>query len=87
MTYGLIKRIALGIIRMALFGILCQFLYSTLGIGVLFLFLGIALVIGLFYFLAMCIAAGLENKFGEFDRFMWRKPRQLTSIQKLLPCK
>jgi hypothetical protein len=60
-----------------LFGLIGYRLYSVLGIGIVFLFLGIALVVGFFYFLAMCLAAGLENKFGEADASMWRKPEQL----------
>ena len=87
MTYKKVYKIALGISRMALFGLFCHFLYSVYGIGVLFIFIGIALALGLLYLFVICIAAGLENKFGEFDRFMRRKPRLLSQTQKLLPCK
>lgn len=87
MTYKKVYKIALGITRMALFGLFCHFLYSIFGIGVLFIFIGIALAFGLLYLLGICIVAGLENKFGEFDRFMQRKPRLLPQNQKSLPCK
>ncbi len=87
MIYEQVNRITLGLTRMALLGLLCHFLYSAFGIWIIFIAFGISLLISFIYFLVMCIAAGLENKFGEFDRFMWRKPRQLPSSQKLLPCK
>ena len=87
MTYKQVNRIALGVTRMALFGLLCHFLYLAFGVWIIFIAFGISLLIGFIYFLAMCIAAGLENKFGEFDQYMWRKPKQLPSSQKLLPCK
>lgn len=85
MTYRQINRIALGITRMALLGLLCYFLFSAFGIWIIFIALAISLLVGFIYFLALCIAAGIENKYGEFDRYMWRKPEQLPLSQKLLP--
>ena len=70
-------KLAKRVLKIALFGWVGYWLYSVLGIGIVFLFLGIALVVVFFYFLAMCLAAGLENKFGEADASMWRKPEQL----------
>ena len=70
-------KLANRVLKIALFGLIGYGLYSVLGIGIVFLFLGIALVVGIFYFLAMCLAAGLENKFGETDAYLWRKPEQL----------
>ena len=72
-----VMKLAKRVLKIALFGLIGYGLYSVLGIGIVFLFLGIALVVGFFYFLAMCLAAGLENKFGEADASMWRKPEQL----------
>lgn len=85
MTYEQINRIVLGITQMALFGLLCYFLFSAFGIWIIFIALAISLLVGFIYFLALCIAAGIENKYGEFDRYMWRKPEQLPLSQKLLP--
>jgi hypothetical protein len=87
MAYEQIYRIALKITRMALLGFLCHSLFTAFGIWAILIVLSISLIVGFFYFLAMCIAAGLENKYGEFDRYMWRKPKQLPQVQKLLPCK
>ena len=85
MTYEQVNRIALKITRMALFGLLCHFLFSAFGIGIIFIAFGISLFIGFIYFILLCIAHGMENRYGEFDRFMWRKPKQLPPSQKLLP--
>ena len=70
-------KLARRVLKISLFGWVGYRLYSVLGIGIVFLLLGIALVVGFFYFLAMCLAAGLENKFGEADASIWRKPEQL----------
>ena len=70
-------KLAKRVLKIALFGWVGYRLYSVLGIGIVFLLLGIALVVGFFYFLAMCLAAGLENKFGGADAYLWRKPEQL----------
>ena len=70
-------KLARRVLKIALFGWVGYWLYSVLGIGIVFLFLGIALVVGFFYFLAMCLAAGLENKFSGADAYLWRKPEQL----------
>ena len=72
-----VMKLAKRVLKIALFGWVGYRLYSVLGIGIVFLLLGIALVVGFFYFLAMCLAAGLENKFGEADASIWRKPEQL----------
>ena len=72
-----VMKLAKRVLKIALFGWVGYRLYSVLGIGSVFLLLGIALVVGFFYFLAMCLAAGLENKFGGADVSMWRKPEQL----------
>jgi hypothetical protein len=72
-----VMKLAKRVLKIALFGWVSYRLYSVLGIGIVFLLLGIALVVVFFYFLAMCLAAGLENKFGEADASMWRKPEQL----------
>ena len=72
-----VMKLAKRVLKIALFGWVGYRLYSVLGIGIVFLLLGIALIVGFFYFLAMCLAAGLENKFGEADASMWRKPEQL----------
>ena len=72
-----VMKLAKRVLKIALFGLIGYGLYSVLGVGIVFLLLGIALVVGFFYFLAMCLAAGLENKFGEADASMWRKPEQL----------
>ena len=72
-----VMKLAKRVLKIALFGWGGYRLYSVLGIGIVFLLLGIALVVGFFYFLAMCLAAGLENKFGEADASIWRKPEQL----------
>lgn len=85
MTYEQVNRIALKITQMALYGLLFHILYSTFGIGIIFIPFAISLLIGIVYFLILCIAHGMENKYGEFDRFMWRKPEQLPTSQKLLP--
>ena len=85
MTYEQVNRIALKITRMALFGLLCHSLFSTIGIGIIFIPFAISLLIGFIYILALCIAHGMENRYGEFDRFIWGKPKQLPPIQKLLP--
>ena len=84
MTY---KQISSRILRTSLLGLLGYFFYSKCGVWAILIVLSISLLVGFFYFLAMCIAAGLENKYGEFDRYMWRKPKQLPQVQKLLPCK
>ena len=76
-------KLAKRVLKIALFGWVGYRLYSVLGIGIVFLLLGIALVVGFFYFLAMCLAAGLENKFGEADASMWRKPEQLIVNNKM----
>ena len=70
-------KLAKRVLKIALFGLIGYGLYSVLGVGIVFLLLGIALVVGFFYFLAMCLAAGLENKFGKADASTWRKPEQL----------
>ena len=70
-------KLAKRVLKIALFGLIGYGLYSVLGVGIVFLLLVIALVVGFFYFLAMCLAAGLENKFGGADASMWRKPEQL----------
>ena len=85
MTYEQVNRVALKITRMALFGLLCHVLYSAFGIGIIFIPFAISLLIGIVYFLGLCIAHGMENRYGEFDRFMWSKPKQLPPSQKLLP--
>lgn len=72
-----VMKLAKRVLKIALFGLIGYGLYSVLGMGIVFLLLGIALVVGFFYFLAMCLALGLENKFGEADASMWRKPEQL----------
>ena len=71
------------VLKIALFGLTGCWLYSVLRINIVFLFVGIALVVGFFYFLAMCLAAGLENKFGEADTCMWGKPKQLLVNNKI----
>jgi hypothetical protein len=72
-----VMKLAKRVLKIALFGLIGYGLYSVLGVGIVFLLLGIALVVVFFYFLAMCLAAGLENKFGGADASMWRKPEQL----------
>ena len=78
-----VMKLATRMLKIALLGWVGDGLYSVLGINVVFLFLGIALVIGFFYFLAMCLAGGLENKFGEADTYFWRKPKQLPTSGKM----
>ena len=85
MTYEYVCKIALGITRMALLGVLCYVLLSTFGIWIIFIAFAILLLAGFIYFLALCIVAGIENKYGEFDRYMWRKPKQLPPSQNILP--
>jgi hypothetical protein len=72
-----VMKLARRVLKIALFGLIGYGLYAVLGVGIVFLLLGIALVVVFFYLLAMCLAAGLENKFGGADASMWRKPEQL----------
>lgn len=86
MTY---KQISSRITWFSVLGLLGYFIYSVYGIWAILIVLSISLIVGFFYFLAMCIAAGLDNKFGEFDHYMWerKEPKQLPVNHKLLPCK
>lgn len=86
MTY---KQILSKILRITILGLFGYFIYSVHGIWAILIVFAILLFVGFFYFLAMCIAAGLDNKFGEFDRYMWerKEPKQLPVSHKLLPCK
>lgn len=79
MAYKQIQKRTSSIAKIALWGLGIYGLYSVIGIGVVVLFLGIALVVGIFYFLAMCLAAGLDNKFGMADAYLWKKPEQLPA--------
>ena len=86
MTY---KQISSRILRIAILGLLGYSIYSKCGAWAILIVFAILLFVGFFYFLAMCIAAGLDSKFGEFDRAMWKQkePKQLPVNHKLLPCK
>lgn len=88
MTYKQIIRIASWAIRLTLIGGLVYFLYLLFGTCIIFIALGVLTLLGLVYFLCACIGAGLDNKFGEFDRCMqnYKEPQYLPPHKKQTPC-
>lgn len=84
----IIKRIASLGIRLTLIWGLLYFLYLIFGTCIIFIALGALALLGLVYFLCACIGAGLDNKFGEFDRCMqnYKEPQYLPSHKNQTPC-
>ena len=81
-----INKFISGILRISLVGFIGYHLYTVIGCWAIIGFMSIALLVGFIYFLGMCLAAGLDNKFGMADSCMWSrpKPRQLPPPVKLL---
>ena len=75
MAHKQVMKLATRLLKIALLGWVGFRLYSVIGIGIVFILLGIILVLGFFYFLFMCLAAGLDNEFVEADAYFCSKPK------------